>query len=709
MIAPAGSEKPKLVRTSTLGVSALDRVPKSSSVKAIAQAALFPIEWVLYRLPLHLVLASVVSAASVVSWPLGVIGHLRSGHSFSAFALLILGGPLCLLHMFLAIVGAYDAVLSGAADQQIGSPLITLLLEAMPWPQGHNGKVMALAKARRVVALQRMLRMKEESEQAEAKRMATQNLWMHFDRAADEEEQCSVLRDATSTAEALALVDINHLSSSGSSMFNAGARIGHPQVVRALTKLGADPNNQDESGESALHSVINNGFINRESEMRPVIALLLTNPDLNPCLYNNCGNTPYMSVKKPQNVAMLVPKLAWETIELALSQVVVGGEAASALTKLVSQNMKLLELRIPDLLFCQHEGDEVELARRRRAWWDLLLKPMTAEAAVRKLSKEEKSVVIYAWEASMGPKRLRNKMRTEYAGEMQQLLRTTMGLFEAELAPVREAMLQDTAGKTIAERPAVELKVPATDLRHSRFLDCKKLFWAVNRDLAAACRELERVGAVNSVAEVCDLLSLGVSPLSPRPRRDLFCDTIAFGDSPEWIDKSKYYKTATTFSLVDTLKLRVHTKLAFWQALVALWILALHKQLKPIFDETLASVASQAELHPGPLKPLARILEKTNEYITEKGLTSWSDKVIAPLYVIDILRATVQVPTALRACEVETRLIESMALARAKNGHSLEVQTAVGGYRDQKLNLVISTMLPIGKVDLLCEVQVWMS
>ena len=74
--------------------------------------------------------------------------------------------------------------------------------------------------------------------------------------------------------------------------------------------------------------------------------------------------------------------------------------------------------------------------------------------------------------------------------------------------------------------------------------------------------------------------------------------------------------------------------------------------------------------------------------------------------MIDIVRATVQVETPQRARDVGTALVREAALARTKNGHSLEVSRAPGGYRDQKFNVAVGADLPIGRVDMLCEVQV---
>jgi hypothetical protein len=109
------------------------------------------------------------------------------------------------------------------------------------------------------------------------------------------------------------------------------------------------------------------------------------------------------------------------------------------------------------------------------------------------------------------------------------------------------------------------------------------------------------------------------------------------------------------------------------------------------FHVAMAAVTTDQELHMGPLKGFPRIMEKTHEYVKERNLTSWRDRVLAPMYVIDILRCTVQVETVERALQVEEALLKTMALARAKNGHSVDLVEVPGGYRDQKLNLILES------------------
>lgn len=699
-VVPAPQEAP----ANALGHSMLARLPTASAFVGVVRVALFPIEWSLYRLPLHIVMTVLLVAAVLVDYPRVIFrqgclkGFVHTIFFPLYFPLLALG----------VAFGAYNELLADEGTT-FHFPLAQTVVMYAPWPQGRDAKVRALATSRRVDALQRMLQFRQVEENAEvaARAKATRKLRAKLDtQCNDDDDHLNAIKEAGE-------VNLECPDASGNTFLGEMAGYGYSAAVKLLLERGADPNVQDGDGHTALHNCLD-GWNNLEAEVRPVVTRLLDDPRTDPCLYSEYGTTPYMMVKEKKRVELMRPKINFQAVEAKLKEATEPGQAAAHLRSLIPSGGQLHALRIPDLLFCEHEGDHEELKRRRRAWWDLLLKPMMEEAARRKLSSDEKKAVIYAWEASMGPKYMRKQLRSEYADEMKKTLSETMHTFEEELAPVREQLLNDNVGKEVAARPAVQLNVGEDELRHARFLDCSRLSWAVDRDLCAAARALEQVGAVTSLEGFIDLLANGICDFSPKPRRDVFVESTT-EPADALINKRKYPKVNTLFAILLSLRLTERTKLSFWQGLVALWVLALHRQLESAFGSMLASVTSPGEVHPGPLKPLARILEKTSEYIEEKGLTSWRDRVLAPLYVIDILRATVQVPSVVRMSEVEAALTDRMALARTKNGHSLEQATSVGGYRDVKHNLVLRSDLaepivkgtqPFGPVALLCEVQV---
>ena len=124
-------------------------------------------------------------------------------------------------------------------------------------------------------------------------------------------------------------------------------------------------------------------------------------------------------------VAALRPTVMFDTIETALDEATDVEDLVPALAKLarvtapaVIENTPIEDLttplpvvepkvgllRLPDLLFCAHEGSPEELARRRRRLWDLALKPLVADLCPRrKLTELEHTVFVYLWTASAGP------------------------------------------------------------------------------------------------------------------------------------------------------------------------------------------------------------------------------------------------------------------------------------------------------------------
>ena len=126
-------------------------------------------------------------------------------------------------------------------------------------------------------------------------------------------------------------------------------------------------------------------------------------------------------------VAALCPTVTFDTIETALDEATDVEDLVPALAKLarevaeaavveedtpiedLASALAMIEpkvelLRLPDLLFCAHEGPPEELARRRRRLWDLALKPLVADLCPRrKLTELEHTYFVYLWTASAGP------------------------------------------------------------------------------------------------------------------------------------------------------------------------------------------------------------------------------------------------------------------------------------------------------------------
>jgi hypothetical protein len=387
-------------------------------------------------------------------------------------------------------------------------PLVESILDLLPWPQGVNAKVVTLARRYRPKTVARIFRLEDHNEDhigLESTWVTTRCAWFEYNRVRGDKAKCAVLMRFPD-------IDLSFPDSAGRTFLLLSAQRGRVGCANYLLDQNADPNAQDDHGRTALHLSKDSSFVGR----------LLNHPLINPCLYNEDGQTPYMAAHGKDRVDLLRPHIPFEAIEIALKQASPGLQAA-ALHGLCTSGV--LELRLPDLLFCCHEGGAPELARRRLALWQLILEPMMEEATKRPFSKTEKSIFMYSWEASAGPPNFGTGARSGYAEQLQIRLTEVMQTFSKELDPVRSEILQDPFGAALARRPPTDIYVEASeDMRHSRFLNCSNLGWAVEQDLCAAARELQSVGALKSADELCDILLLGRHPLiGPSPRRDIFC------------------------------------------------------------------------------------------------------------------------------------------------------------------------------------------
>merc|ERR1719199_1443737 len=113
------------------------------------------------------------------------------------------------------------------------------------------------------------------------------------------------------------------------------------------------------------------------------------------------------------------------------------------------------------------------------------------------------------------------------------------------------------------------------------------------------------------------------------------------------------------------------------------------------------------------------MMVKAREYIKEKELDGWEEKVSAPFHVVDILRCTFTVTSAKRNLEISETLLQlrdpasaprpCFTLIRSKNGHHPRAEKSnMGGYADRKLNLAMT--LPTtslgAPVTIVTEVQI---
>ena len=491
---------------------------------------------------------------------------------------------------------------------------------------------------------------------------------------------------------------VDTLIDGGHPLLSNQAWAAEPKTVRFLLAEGADPNTTNTFGEAALHAAcalrpwhvwkvpgllvpwqvqkqIRTG--RDASYIADTFAALLESDATDPCQFNLVGHTPYAWSRRAGDIEALRPPVPWARVEAALREAS-GTNRAKALLGVVPPGRPIRALRLTDLLFCRHEGTGGELERRRHFLWEELLLPMMREVTRRPLAKDEKEVLVYCWEASRGPPQNRAVARHTYRAQRDSTVQETMGKFAAELQPFREALLASPEGATLWAKPAVELMVGPGELRHDRFLEAAALSWALSRDFKAAVLEFRRAGIVTTALGLVRLVNDGIHPLvGKKPRADIF----GAQGTPE----------------------------LFWRGMVALWLISRHEKAKATFDEIIHRSVSEGRLHSAPLKGFSRIMEKAGEYIVENGLRTWADKVLAPMYVIDILRVTIETDTAAQQLRVEDELLAAMPLVRAKNGHHPDA-VAVGGYRDVKLNLLLRHDDDSGlRTEVLTEVQLVLS
>ena len=301
--------------------------------------------------------------------------------------------------------------------------------------------------------------------------------------------------------------------------------------------------------------------------------------------------------------------------------------------------------------------------------WEKFLKPVTQLCAMRPLTNVEKAVYRYMWSNSQGPNlsmipgahnghiaRMIDSARATYSDDMDEVVKATSKTFENEARPFYQQLLADEHGASLALLPEKALHglMPA-EMTHARFL--LKPEWAQKKDLMVAISELVQVGVIRSVAELGELMQQG------RHAR-------LFGAESK----------STIFANPKSIE--------FWVGIVTLWMIGVHEGLEETFEEKMGSFAQGEEFHPAPgLKKFSRIIVKSFEYIDEYELDGFEAQVLAPLYVIDVLRCTFVVPTAKRLLELRESIVEDLPNTRTKNGYSANAE-APAGYRDMKLNVV---------------------
>jgi hypothetical protein len=121
-------------------------------------------------------------------------------------------------------------------------------------------------------------------------------------------------------------------------------------------------------GNTALHALVSDIHAGSESTAQlEIVSMLVEHPSTDLCDYNGLGKTPYMSVstKHQKLLQALRPEVKWANIELILEVNEVNENRDALAQALADLAQKVSDLRLPDLLFCEHEGPGEELQRRR--------------------------------------------------------------------------------------------------------------------------------------------------------------------------------------------------------------------------------------------------------------------------------------------------------------------------------------------------------
>ena len=334
-------------------------------------------------------------------------------------------------------------------------------------------------------------------------------------------------------------------------------------------------------GNTALHALVSDIHAGSESTAQlEIVSMLVEHPSTNLCVYNGLGKTPYMSVstKHQKLLQALRPRaVKWVDVEAILkarSDVDGLGHVLAELAPNVS------DIRLPDLLFCEHEGPGEELDRRRHMLWEGSLRPITHDLCPKRpLAKSEKELFTYCWSASQGPPlsirqgshnariaAIIKTARESYRDDMARVLDEVSADFEAQAMPLYEELLVDEYGAILAAIPEKKSKLSPKEMNHSRFLETPT--WAQTKNFPAALADLVAVGVLRAEGELGDLFQQGRHRLfGSESMKAIFAD----GDS-----------------------------LQFWMGLVAMWMIGVHELQADAFNAKMRSFCKEEEFHAAP-------------------------------------------------------------------------------------------------------------
>ena len=365
---------------------------------------------------------------------------------------------------------------------------------------------------------------------------------------------------------------------------------------------------------------------------------------------------------------------------------------------------ELHRLRLRDMLFCKKEGESSkfllkdsnfpycerfilhivllyldELRRRQETLFKRFLEPALKRSAEEPMIDDDlRKMLVYFFNESEDP-RNKDLSRSAYQLEFHETVKFCDKKIKSyfrealdDLVILSEKNSNSYEFKLMnLEEEAIHSDLYERDLNHGRFM--KPPSWAVQQDLAGAVYALHQVGVINSIEMFCELIQQGRNHLLPNPNPQLFHKGPS---SPD-----------------------------FWIALVLLWSIGIQTKIQDEFNKKMQDIDAKAfQAAPG-VKKFPRSFEKALEYVKDKNLNRWEEKVCAGLHVIDGLRCKFVMNTAEENIALGHRLEERFPIARTKSSHKLEND----GYADRKYNIVYSSSLEgVGNVAFICEVQILM-
>ena len=538
-----------------------------------------------------------------LSWPyhIGLQTYHTSGGPLAQLCTFVrelrkVGLPLVIPSLYLCF-GSYAEVFVFSTTSDAWW-LLAQLLKWLPWPAGTNSKLFTLAQCRCPTAqlllnveaagdmgglqlnVARRFSLAEEGfgprgmrdlDAQNKKRSDVLLAWQRLWATSTDAGWLEVIRSMHQTGRLRHQRQLNFdfPTPEGETMLYMAAFYRHVRSVKRLLELGVNTNLQvtamgNDYGNTALHALVSDHrAVEQSSPQLEILDMILTHPSTDAAIHNGLGKTPYMSVSAshPKLVGALRPAVAWAEIELVLEGNNNLDGLALALGELVE---KVTDLRLPDLLFCQHEGTAEELDSRRKMLWDRFLEPITLKlCTARKLSDRERSIYIYCWSGSQGPPisirqgshnariaSVVKSARESYREDMVRVLSETAAKFKEQAQPLYQEILADEHGAILAAIPETDVKVKPNEMNHGRFLVTPR--WAQQKDLSAAVEALCAVKVICSEGDLGDLFQQG--------RHRLF-----------GVESQK-----GVFADPDSLQ--------FWMGLVAMWMIGVHEQYAAAFD-----------------------------------------------------------------------------------------------------------------------------